>query len=137
MLQGSELLVILLVALVVFGPERLPGLARKLGAWVGEARRATREISRSLEAEVEDVKGTAGRATAPLRDVSRELTEGGTGGITDAATDVRNVIGEVTTPLRWNGPEPPRGPRAADALEDLAEIERTGGPVTDVPTSGG
>lgn len=137
MLQGSELLVILLVALVVFGPERLPGLARKLGAWVGEARRAAREISRSLEAEVEDVKGTATQAAAPIREVSREITGGKVPGLSGAVKDVRDAVDEVTTPLRWKGPEPARGPRVADALEDLAEIERTGGPVTDVPASGG
>lgn len=133
MLQGSELIVILLVALVVFGPERLPGLARKLGAWVGEARRAAREISRSLEAEVEDVKGTATQAAAPLREVSREITDGTVTGLPGAAKDVRDAVNDVTTPLRWKGPEPTRGPRPADALDDLAEIERTGEPVTDVP----
>lgn len=133
MLQGSELIVILLVALVVFGPERLPGLARKLGAWVGEARRAVKEISSSLESEVKDVKSTATGAVAPLRDATRDVKGGLGAGVTEAVADVRDAVTEAATPLRWKGPEPANGPRAADALDDLAEIERTGGPVTDLP----
>lgn len=133
MLQGSELIVILLVALVVFGPERLPGLARKLGAWVGEARRAVKEISSSLESEVKDVKSTATEAVAPLRDASRDVKGGLGAGVGEAVADVRDAVTEAATPLRWRGPEPANGPRAADALDDLAEIERTGGPVTDLP----
>jgi len=34
-----EILLILILALVVIGPERLPGAARTAGLWVGKARR--------------------------------------------------------------------------------------------------
>ncbi|MCK5263138.1 MAG: twin-arginine translocase subunit TatB, partial [Gammaproteobacteria bacterium] len=34
-----EILMILILALVVIGPERLPGAARTLGLWVGKGRR--------------------------------------------------------------------------------------------------
>ncbi len=48
---APEVLVILLLALVVLGPERLPQAARTLGRWVAEARKLTG----SLQAEVRDV----------------------------------------------------------------------------------
>jgi Sec-independent protein translocase protein TatA len=38
MLQGGEIIIILLLALVVLGPTRLPELARKLGEWTAELR---------------------------------------------------------------------------------------------------
>jgi sec-independent protein translocase protein TatB len=48
---APEILVILVLALVVLGPERLPQAARTMGRWVGEVRRVTG----SLQAEVRDV----------------------------------------------------------------------------------
>lgn len=45
----SELLVILVIALLVLGPRRLPELARSLGKALGEFRRATADISTELE----------------------------------------------------------------------------------------
>ena len=44
MLQGGEIIIILLLALVVLGPTRLPELARKLGEWTAELRSAARDL---------------------------------------------------------------------------------------------
>ncbi|GBD27122.1 Sec-independent protein translocase protein TatAd [bacterium HR30] len=44
-----ELLVILLVALIVLGPQRLPEIARALGKGLAELRKATSGISNELE----------------------------------------------------------------------------------------
>jgi len=50
-----ELLLVGVVALVVVGPERLPGLARTAGAWLGRARAfvgtVKSDIDRELKAE--------------------------------------------------------------------------------------
>lgn len=43
-----ELLVILIVALVVLGPKRLPEVARGLGKALGEFRRATSDLSEEI-----------------------------------------------------------------------------------------
>jgi Tat protein translocase TatB subunit len=50
-ISTSELLIILAVALVVLGPQKLPDLAKALGRAVGEFRKATSEIKETLEAE--------------------------------------------------------------------------------------
>jgi sec-independent protein translocase protein TatB len=47
-----EILFILLLALVVFGPERLPGLARGAGRWIGRARRFSSDLQRQVEKEL-------------------------------------------------------------------------------------
>ncbi|MCG0239514.1 MAG: twin-arginine translocase TatA/TatE family subunit [Firmicutes bacterium] len=46
-----ELLLILLVALLLFGPKKLPELGRSLGQGLREFRRATREIQEAMEDE--------------------------------------------------------------------------------------
>ena len=51
----AELLLVLALALIVFGPDKLPDLARQIGRVVGEFRRVssdvTREMQRSLQEE--------------------------------------------------------------------------------------
>jgi sec-independent protein translocase protein TatB len=52
----TELMVILVVALVVFGPTRLPELARSLGRAMAEFRRASTDLRQTFNEAVEDPK---------------------------------------------------------------------------------
>ncbi len=52
-LGTTELLVIALVALIVFGPRKLPELGRSLGKSLGEFKRASDDFKRTWEREVE------------------------------------------------------------------------------------
>lgn len=61
----GELLLIGIVALIVFGPQRLPEIARKAGQLMAQARRATREFTDALDAEYEG-------ASSPLRELQNE-----------------------------------------------------------------
>jgi len=49
-----EIMVILAVALIFVGPERLPEIARQIGKVVGEIRRTTDELRRTLELEIRE-----------------------------------------------------------------------------------
>ncbi len=53
-----ELLIIMLVALIIFGPRKLPELGRSLGKSLGEFRKASNELKSTLEEEIrlEEVK---------------------------------------------------------------------------------
>ena len=55
----SEILIILVVALLVVGPERLPKLARTLGSAMRQLRATMREVTDSLETDVPSPKMTA------------------------------------------------------------------------------
>lgn len=59
-----ELVLIFLVALIVFGPRRLPEIGKSLGKALGEFRRATNDLKSTLEEEVraDEVK----RITPPV-----------------------------------------------------------------------
>lgn len=50
---STELLVILVVALIVLGPAKLPEIARSLGKALGEFRRVSTDVRRTIEMEVE------------------------------------------------------------------------------------
>ena len=48
-----ELIIILVIALIVIGPKKLPDLAKALGKGMAEFRKATQEIKESLDVEEE------------------------------------------------------------------------------------
>jgi len=120
MIDGGEWIVIVLVALVVLGPERLPVLSRKLGGWAQELRTAAREMRTGLEAEVGDLKQVREDLTQPVREVRSSLR--------DAA---RLASESNPTRIPWQGPKPVSGPTPADAIRDLDGIEAGDGPVED------
>ncbi len=53
-----ELIIIMVIALIVIGPSKLPELARALGKGMAEFRKATQEIKDSLDIdeEIQDIK---------------------------------------------------------------------------------
>jgi len=63
----QELVVILVIALIVVGPSKLPDLARALGRGLGEFRRATNEIKETLDQDetIKDLKNEFSAAQQP------------------------------------------------------------------------
>ena len=55
---GTELLLLLLIALLVFGPENLPELARKLARIIGEVRKASDEVRMHIDPDGELYRAT-------------------------------------------------------------------------------
>jgi TatA/E family protein of Tat protein translocase len=47
-----ELVVILVIALIIFGPRKLPELGRSLGKSLGEFKRATNDLKSTLDEEI-------------------------------------------------------------------------------------
>ncbi|HEX9700572.1 MAG TPA: twin-arginine translocase TatA/TatE family subunit [Acidobacteriota bacterium] len=50
---GTELLVIMVIALLIFGPRKLPELGRSIGKGLSEFKRASNDLKRSLEDELD------------------------------------------------------------------------------------
>ena len=69
-----ELILILVVALIVFGPNRLPELARSLGKGLAEFRRASADL-REQFLSATDLPS----AQKPAADVARRVEEGSAG----------------------------------------------------------
>ena len=47
-----ELIIILVIALIIFGPRKLPELGRSLGKSIGEFRKASNELRNTLDDEI-------------------------------------------------------------------------------------
>lgn len=65
-----EFALLIVIALIVFGPERLPRVARTIGLWVGRARTVLRNLGEQIEreAELEELRRTATTAQRAVRD---------------------------------------------------------------------
>jgi TatA/E family protein of Tat protein translocase len=73
----TELIVILVIALLVLGPKRLPELAAGLGKGLAEFRRATSDINAELDEarrSIEEPARDAARASGPKGRVSRHTS---------------------------------------------------------------
>lgn len=51
----QELIIIFIVALLVFGPEKLPEISRTLGKWVLEIRKGVHEAKSQMETEFREL----------------------------------------------------------------------------------
>jgi Tat protein translocase TatB subunit len=60
----SEMVIICLVALLVFGPDELPQLVKKVARGLGEARRVTEDLRRSIDLVDDDEEDRRARAFA-------------------------------------------------------------------------
>jgi Tat protein translocase TatB subunit len=89
----SELLVVFIVALLVFGPKRLPELARALGKGLAEIKRSLNDAKRQVQTEFREIesqeKGGLGKGFADikqsLQDVKKQMDAGYKDILTSAA----------------------------------------------------
>lgn len=71
-ISGGEIFIIILVIYIVFGPGKIPEIARWLGKGINEVKRATSEIRDEIDRETGDIR----KATGKVRDdFTREFTE--------------------------------------------------------------
>jgi sec-independent protein translocase protein TatB len=119
----TEILLILGLALLVLGPEKLPGLAEKVGRWTGRARSMARQLRTQLEHEVTMEELTRSRSSQqpatpapPTPDTSA----------TSAAAPEPGIVPtgpELDLDAMVSGVEPPVSPHAefgGDAAADAA-----------------
>ena len=112
-LGGPELFLILLIALIVFGPRKLPEIGKSMGKMMAEFRKASNEFRQTIESEVEAEK---------IREATRiELPRFDSGQPSAPASPVS------TAPVPETRPPTPAGEPAASAP---APHEPAGAPVS-------
>ena len=83
-----ELIIILVIALIIFGPRKLPELGRSLGKSIGEFKKASNELRHTLDEEIrmEDQKDQRAKTEAEQRSAL------------EAANSMRDAITEPAAP---------------------------------------
>jgi len=128
MFSIAHLVIIFVVALVVFGPEKLPDLARNLGKVMGEFRKATGDLRstfeghmRDLEREAELRKVREGQAAAAAA-IPTNAPAGSepNGQLADGGTENSIGGGNLMTPLPLSTPESTATLDPADGVANTA-----------------
>jgi Tat protein translocase TatB subunit len=133
---GGELLVIVLIALVVLGPQRLPDAMRTVGRVMGEVKRISSGFQQELTDAISDMdKDTtprprreavplAGAVAAAEADAAGRVPAPSSAAGDDGGDDDRVVTGTVSSP--WDvhdgaagTAEPGLAPAVADALDEI------------------
>ena len=70
----GELVLILIIALVVFGPGKLPEISRALGKSVREFRQAADTFSKEMMSETEDTRQAVRTVTDTAAETKKEIT---------------------------------------------------------------
>jgi TatA/E family protein of Tat protein translocase len=84
-----ELVLIFAVALLLFGPRKMPQIGKSIGRALGEFRRASNEFKRTIEDEV---------AADEIKEVERELK-----GIESAGRDILEGVDPDPVPAELKG----------------------------------
>ena len=103
----AELLVILIIALVVFGPQRLPQVAKDLGKSIGKWRQALSEIQSVADGPMKEVKEL--REALDPTSMEKKLQESVQRIVTPEQQDQEKADHEVEKQV-----EKPEGPEAKD-----------------------
>ncbi|HEX7381199.1 MAG TPA: twin-arginine translocase TatA/TatE family subunit [Nevskiaceae bacterium] len=117
MLSFGQIVVIILVALVVLGPQKTHKLVREVGRWVGRSRAYLRNLTEELEREsgtseafkeLRELRNQAGELRKNVVNLEREMT------------DVTRKINEVA-----DAKDEQAGPKPAPAETDAPAAEPT------------
>ena len=122
----GELFTIGIVALIVFGPHRLPDMARRIGGYMRELRAAAADIRQGLDAEVRQLKdpieSVTKDLTKPVTEVKDTLAQ--TADVVKKSTDstteaVNKSLDEARTAgkVEWVGPAPKTGVKPDEAWD--------------------
>lgn len=115
---GFELLVVAIVALIVVGPKDLPLMMRKVGQFLGRARRMAAEFRASFDdmarqSELDDLR----REVEALRSGKTALGE-------DAARTLTDIDRDLSQPVMTAQPAAPATTQATPQAAAPAEPER-------------
>ena len=85
-----EILLILILALVIIGPERLPGAARKVGFFVGKARRYIEGVRSEVEQELDvgEFKRMLHNQEVQINELQQQLKSG----IDDVGSEIKKDL---------------------------------------------
>jgi sec-independent protein translocase protein TatB len=124
MLSFPHLVVLFVIALVIFGPQKLPELARMLGKATAEFRKMTNDFRYALEDEVRElerqtrIRDEESAAAAKAAQTVQTTPEGSVPRTLPVA-DVPIAVGEETKLMDYGTPDP----KPAEPTEHTAQVE--------------
>ncbi len=110
-LSFAEIVTIVLVILIIFGPNRLPEFARKIGELISKARQATSQFAEEISGEWSDAAEPIKAAKDDLQGIKDDLKQAGA---TFTGLGDTNLSGSDPNRVRSDSAEPVSDPPAED-----------------------
>ncbi len=123
-----ELLIIVAIALIVFGPNKLPELAKAFGRAMREFKKATDEVKESFEAETKDLEELKTTITDEtlLADLAEEISSS-TEPVPEPSAPVEASVSPEPSTLKEE-PIPVEGEKVEEAKKEEPEGMKEGIP---------
>ena len=118
-----EILLIGVVALLVVGPERLPGLARTAGIWVGRARRFVASVKADISREVRNEELREILNTQKEFKSAYDIVEETRKDVEETQKDINDAVSELNRP---DANIKPTLPDEGDTTESAASAQTDG-----------
>lgn len=74
-LGPTEMVVILIIALLLFGPKRLPEMGKSLGKAIHEFKKSTQGVEEQVKKELEELEKPVSEVKKPIEDIGKEVSE--------------------------------------------------------------
>jgi sec-independent protein translocase protein TatB len=119
-----EIVLVVLIAFIVLGPDRIPGTMRQLGKWTRQLRETINNISRDYNTEIREITGEITALQDEIRSIQRDLGGIATGFMTMTTSDTPPTRSDTAAPADPIGPE-----RSAAIVQSLTDdIKRASAP---------
>ena len=116
----TELILVVIVAFVVIGPDKLPEYARKLGKMLRELKKytgaASEEIQKNVVEPLNEIQAPIKEAVAPLTDLKKDIDDS----MKDVTKSFTN-IGKTSKEEAKKAEEAEEVTELEDAVEELPE----------------
>jgi len=99
-MSGQEIFVIIIVALLLFGAEKLPDIAKTLGKGMRDFKRATDDIRRELENSTMDIRKDMSDVTDSIKKDVTDFQNKITRDVNEVNDSVRNDVNNATSGVR-------------------------------------
>jgi sec-independent protein translocase protein TatB len=100
-----EIILVALVAFIVLGPDRIPGVMRQLGQWVRQLREMSHNITRDYNTEIREITGEITALQDEIRSIQRDLGSIATGFVLPPVESVAPARSNTAAPAEPIGPE--------------------------------
>lgn len=116
-----EILLILAIALIVIGPQKLPELAKTLGRAMGEFKRSAQDLKRSIDMDttLQDVKSSTTDLNDTIKDTRHKKNDKKDSPETDTAEESEKT--DTATDMN-----PPSSPENTTADPDTDKQDKNG-----------
>ena len=98
-----EIALVVLIAFIVLGPERIPGVMRQLGKWTRQLRETVNNITRDYNTDIRQITGEITALQEEIRSIQRDLGRIATGFMTTTLPPPDSAA----CPIEYGGPSGP------------------------------